>query len=50
MAREAVIVAACRTPVGRAVKGTTRDVRPDEMAAAVIGDLLRRTQGKLDPA
>jgi len=50
MTREAVIVAACRTPVGRAVKGTTRDVRPDEMAAAVIGELLRRTQGKLDPA
>jgi acetyl-CoA acyltransferase len=49
MSREAVIVAACRTPVGRAVKGTTRDVRPDEMAAAVIGELLRRTQGRLDP-
>ncbi len=50
MIREAVIVAACRTPVGRAVKGTTRDVRPDDMAAAVIAELLRRTQGKLDPA
>jgi len=49
MRREAVIVAACRTPVGKAAKGTTRDVRPDEMAAAVIGELLRRTQGKLDP-
>ena len=50
MSREAVIVAACRTPVGKAVKGTTRDVRADEMAAGVIVELLRRTQGKLDPA
>jgi len=50
VSREAVIVAGCRTPVGRAVKGTTRDVRPDEMAAAVIGELLKRTEGKLDPA
>lgn len=49
MTREAVIVAACRTPVGKAVKGTTRDVRADEMASAVIVELLRRTQGKLDP-
>src|SRR3989304_8656424 len=50
MSREAVIVVACRTPVGKAVKGTTRDVRADEMAAGVIVELLRRTQGKLDPA
>ena len=50
MSREAVIVAACRTPVGKAVKGATRDVRADEMAAAVLAELLRRTQGRLDPA
>jgi acetyl-CoA acyltransferase len=49
MSREAVIVAACRTAVGKAVRGTTRNVRPDELAATVIGELLRRTQGKLDP-
>jgi acetyl-CoA acyltransferase len=49
MSREAVIVAACRTPVGKAVKGRTRDVRADEMASAVIVELLRRTQGRLDP-
>jgi acetyl-CoA acyltransferase len=36
--------------VGRAHKGTTRDVRPDDLAAAVIRELLRRTEGKLDPA
>ncbi len=50
MSREAVIVAACRTPVGRAVKGTTRDVRADEMAASVVVELLRRAEGKIDPA
>ena len=50
MSREAVIVGAVRTAVGRAHKGTTRDVRPDDLAAAVIRELLRRTQGKLDPA
>ncbi len=50
MGREAVIVAACRTAVGRAVKGTTRNVRADDLAATVIAELLRRTHGKLDPA
>ena len=50
MTREAVIVGAVRTAVGRAHKGTTRDVRPDDLAAAVIRELLRRTAGKLDPA
>lgn len=47
--REAVIVAAARTAVGKAKKGVTRATRSDEMAAAVIGDLLRQTNGKLDP-
>jgi len=36
MTREAMIVGAVRTAVGRAQKGTTRDVRPDDLAAAVI--------------
>jgi len=47
--REAVIVAAARTAVGKAKKGTTRNVRSDEMAAAVIQDLMKQTGGKLDP-
>lgn len=47
--REAVIVAASRTAVGRALKGKSRTVRADEMAATVISDLLKRTDGKLDP-
>jgi acetyl-CoA acyltransferase len=48
--REAVIVAAARTAVGKAKKGVTRNVRSDDMAAAVINDLFRQTEGKLDPA
>ena len=38
--QEAVIVAALRTPVGRAPRGTLRDTRPDDMAAAVIRAIL----------
>lgn len=48
--REAVIVAASRTAVGKAKRGSTRNVRSDDMAATVIKDLLRQTNGKLDPA
>jgi len=48
MTREAVIVAGLRTAVGRSKKGTTRNWRSDEMAAAVIAELMKRT--KLDPA
>ena len=37
-----VIVAAARTAVGRAKRGSLSTTRPDEMAVAVIRDLLRR--------
>ncbi len=50
MSREAVIVAVSRTAVGRAKKGLTRNVRPEDMAVAVIQDLIGRVEGKLDPA
>ena len=40
--KEAVIVSAVRTAVGRAKRGTLVDVRPDEMAAAVIKEALKR--------
>ena len=40
--REAVIVAATRTAVGKAPNGTLRETRPDEMAAAVIAELMKR--------
>lgn len=48
--REAVIVAVARTAVGKSKKGVTRNVRSDDMAAAVIQELLKQTEGKLDPA
>ena len=47
--REAVIVAAARTAVGKAKKGVTRSARSDDMAAVVIEELMRQTNGKLDP-
>ena len=47
--REAVIVAAARTAVGKAKKGVTRNARSDEMAATVIEAVMRQTEGKLDP-
>ncbi|MCY4466029.1 MAG: acetyl-CoA C-acyltransferase [Chloroflexi bacterium] len=47
--REAVIVAAARTAVGKAIRGSTRNARSDDMAAAVIEDLLRQTGRALDP-
>ncbi|HEX9617478.1 MAG TPA: acetyl-CoA C-acyltransferase [Anaerolineales bacterium] len=47
--RDAVIVAAVRTAVGKAKRGSLATTRPDELAAAVIRELLRRAEG-LDPA
>jgi len=46
--REAVIVAIARTAVGKAPRGTLRSTRPDDMAAAVIREVLRRVPA-LDP-
>jgi acetyl-CoA acyltransferase len=40
--KEAVIVSAVRTAVGRAKRGTLADVRPDEMASVVIKEVLIR--------
>jgi len=45
---EAVIAAIARTAVGKAPRGTLRNTRPDDMAAAVIQEVLRRVAG-LDP-
>ncbi|MCB8968716.1 MAG: acetyl-CoA C-acyltransferase [Ardenticatenaceae bacterium] len=47
--REAVIVAGLRTAVGKSKRGTTRNWRSDDMAAAVIQALMRKLEG-LDPA
>src|SRR6188474_1897133 len=46
--QDAVIVSATRTPVGKAPAGSLRTVRPDDMAAAVIRESLRRAPG-VDP-
>jgi len=46
--REPVIVAAARTAVGKAKRGSLATVRPDELAANVIRDLLQRAPA-LDP-
>ncbi len=43
--REAVIVSAVRTAVGKAPKGTLRTTRPDEMGATVIKEALARVPG-----
>ncbi|HJR07772.1 MAG TPA: acetyl-CoA C-acyltransferase [Pyrinomonadaceae bacterium] len=43
--RDAVIVSAVRTAVGKAPKGTLRDTRPDEMGATVIKEALGRAEG-----
>src|SRR5437870_6029071 len=40
--RDAVIVSAVRTPVGKAYKGTLRATRPDDLAAVAIKGALER--------
>jgi acetyl-CoA acyltransferase len=46
--RDAVLVAAVRSAVGKAPQGTLKDARPDELAAQVMRGALERTPG-LDP-
>jgi acetyl-CoA C-acetyltransferase len=46
---EAVIVDTLRTPIGRAFKGSLAQLRPDEMGAFVVDQLLERNPG-VDPA
>ncbi|WP_404352624.1 acetyl-CoA C-acetyltransferase [Phycicoccus jejuensis] len=45
---QAVIVATARTPIGRAFKGSLREVRPDDLSAQVVHGLLEQLPG-LDP-
>ncbi|GHF99068.1 acetyl-CoA acetyltransferase [Deinococcus piscis] len=40
--KDAYIVSAVRTPVGRGVKGTLRNTRPDDLAALVLGEAVSR--------
>jgi len=39
---EAVVVATARTPIGRAFKGSLKDVRPDDLSVQVIQALLAK--------
>ena len=45
---QAVIVSAARTPIGRAGKGSLKDIRPDDLAAGVISAALNKIEA-LDP-
>ncbi|MGB7820136.1 MAG: acetyl-CoA C-acetyltransferase [Ornithinibacter sp.] len=45
---EAVIVATARTPIGRAFKGSLKDIRPDDLSVQVLQGLLAQVPG-LDP-
>ena len=47
--KEAVIVSIARTAVGKAPRGALHSTRPDDMAAAVIREVLRRAPA-LDPS
>ena len=47
--KDAVIVSAVRTPVGKAPRGTLSTTRPDELAAIVLKEVLARAPG-VDPA
>ena len=46
--KEAVIVSIARTAVGKAPRGSLRNTRPDDMAAAVFQEIFKRVPG-LDP-
>lgn len=50
--RQAVIVSAVRTPVGKAPKGTLRNTRPDDLGAIAVNGALERVpsldRGKID--
>ncbi|MBO8142738.1 MAG: acetyl-CoA C-acyltransferase, partial [Firmicutes bacterium] len=45
--QDAVIVSGARTPIGKAHKGTLKDVRPDDLAALAIREAIRRAPGVL---
>src|SRR5437660_1904728 len=45
---EAVIVSATRSPVGRAFKGSLKDLRPDDLAATIVRAALDKVP-QLDP-
>ena len=49
---EAVIVSTARSPIGRAMKGSLIDMRPDDLATQMVRaalDKVRRDAGELVP-
>src|SRR5512134_2720270 len=47
--KDAVIVSAVRTPIGKAPRGTLSTTRPDDLGALAIAEALKRAPG-LDPS
>ena len=47
--RDIAVVSIARTPVGKAIKGSFRDTRPDHLAGIVVKEAVARAKG-LDPA
>ncbi|MGB6276139.1 MAG: acetyl-CoA C-acyltransferase, partial [Rhodococcus sp. (in: high G+C Gram-positive bacteria)] len=45
---EAVIVATARSPIGRAMKGSLKDIRPDDLTAQMVAAALAKVPS-LDP-
>src|SRR3954462_10104764 len=45
---EAVIVSTARSPIGRAFKGSLKDLRPDDLAATIVRAALDKVP-QLDP-
>jgi len=45
---DAVIVATARSPIGRAKRGSLKDVRPDDLAASIVAAVLAKLP-ELDP-
>lgn len=47
---EAVIVATARSPIGRAFKGSLKDIRPDDLTAQMIKAALAKVPSSTRPA
>ncbi|MGZ4666269.1 MAG: thiolase family protein, partial [Frankiaceae bacterium] len=45
---DAVVVATARSPIGRAFKGSLKDMRPDDLAAKIVQAALDKVP-ELDP-
>ena len=45
---EAVIVSVARSPIGRAFKGSLKDLRPDDLTATIVRTALEKIP-ELDP-